>query len=71
MSSCSPDDSDMLSELNISDAEVLNALLNLGATKAMGSDGILSIVLQRCAIALYQPLSKLNLQFSYLGKFTR
>ena len=45
------DDPNMLSEFNISDAEVLDALLNLD--KAMGSDGIPSIVLQRCAAVLY------------------
>ena len=34
----------MLSELNISDTEVLNALLmQLDTTKAMGSDGVSSI----------------------------
>ena len=63
------DDSNMLSELTISDADVLNVLLNLDTTKAMGSDGIPSIVLQRCATALYQPLThlfNLTLQFSYL-----
>jgi len=59
----------MISELSISDDEVLNVLLDLDTTKAMGSDGIPPIVLQRCALALYQPLSylfNLTLQFSYL-----
>jgi len=50
-------------------AEVIDALLNLDTTKAMGSDGIPSIVLQRCATVLYQPLShlfNLTLQCCYL-----
>ena len=69
-----PDDIDhhtMLSELNISDSEVLNVLLNLDTTKAMGPDGIPPIVLQRCATALHQPLCylfNLTLQFSYLPR---
>jgi len=63
------DDSNMLSELTISDVDVLNVLLNLDTTKAMGSDGNPSIVLQRCATVFYQPLShlfNLTLQVSYL-----
>ena len=63
------DHPNMLSSLNISDDEVLNVLLNLDTTKAMGPDGIPPIVLQRCALALYQPLCylfNLTLQFSYL-----
>jgi len=59
----------MISELNISEDEVFNVLLDLDASKAMGSDGIPPIVLQRCALTLYQPLSylfNLTLQFSYL-----
>ena len=40
-------------------AEALDVLLNLDTTKAMGSDGIPSIVLQRCATVLYWPLSHL------------
>jgi len=48
-----------LPDPSISNDEVLNVLLNLDTTKAMGSDGIPSIVLQRCATALYQPLSQL------------
>ena len=59
----------MISELNISEDEVLNVLLDLDVSKAMGSDGIPPIVLQKCALALYQPLGclfNLPLQFSYL-----
>ena len=55
-----PDDIDhpnMLSEFKISDAEVLNGLLNLDTTKAMGPDGIPPIVLQRCATAVIINLS--------------
>ena len=61
----------MLSEFNIADSEVLNVLLNLDTTKAMGPDGIPPVVLQRCATALYQPLCylfNLTLQFSYLPR---
>ena len=50
------DHPNMLSEFNISDSEVLNVLLNLDTTKAMGPDGTPPIVLQRCATALYHPL---------------
>ena len=70
----SPDDIDhhnMLSEFNISDSEVLNVLLNLDTTKAMGPDGIPPIVLQRCATALYQPLCylfNLTLQLTHLPR---
>ena len=59
----------MISELNISEEEVLSVLLDLDTSKAMGSDGTPPIVLQRCALVLYQPLSylfNLTLQFSYL-----
>ena len=49
----------MLSEFNIADSEMLNVLLNLDTTKAMGPDGIPPIVLQRCATALYQPRGSL------------
>ena len=62
-----------MSELNISDDEVLN-VLDLDITEAMRSDGIPPIVLQRCALALYQPLSYLFNNFHiYLatGKFIR
>lgn len=58
-----------ITELIISDDEVLNVLLNLDISKATGPDGIPPIVLQRCALALYQPLCylfNLSLQFSYL-----
>jgi len=41
-----------ISELNMSDDELLNVLLDLDTTKAMGSDGIPPIVLQRWALVL-------------------
>jgi len=62
----------MITELNISDGELLSVLLYLDTTKTMGYDGILPIVLQRCALALYQPLSypfNFTLQFPYLPSY--
>jgi len=50
---------------------VLEVLLKLDTTKAMGPDGIPSVVLQKCATVLYQPLCylfNLTLQFSYLPR---
>jgi len=65
------DDSSILLELDISNSEVLEVLLKLDTTKAMGPDEIPSVVLQKCATVLYQPLCylfNLTLQFSYFPR---
>jgi len=61
----------MLSGINIPDADVLNAFLNLKTSKSMEPNGIPPIVLQKCATALYQSfchLFKLNVQSSCLPR---
>ena len=58
-----------LCHIEITEADVYDALISLDTSKAMGPDGIPPIVLSRCASVLYKPLHylfKLTLQFSYL-----
>ena len=58
-----------LCHITITEAEVYNTLVRFDISKAMGPDGILPIVLSKCASALYKPLHylfNLALCFGYL-----
>ena len=44
------DNSSHFSNINITEEDVYNALINLDTSKAMGPDGIPSIVLSKCFI---------------------
>ena len=65
------DNSSHFSSINITEEDVYNALINLDTSKAMGPDGIPSIVLSKCASVLYRPfhhLFSLILRYSYLPR---
>ena len=48
-----------ISEIDISELDVYNALKSLDPSKASGCDNISAKILKKCAIALYQPLHHL------------
>ena len=73
------DNSSHFSSINITEEDVYNALINLDTSKAMGPDGIPSIVLSKCAsVATLQTLHHLfslilryTVTFKGTGRFTR
>ena len=56
-----PQASQMLEDISIKESEAYQLLISLNTSKAMGCDGISSMLLKHCVTALFQPLHHLFL----------